>query len=62
MKKFILASTLGLALVSCGGPNVCDCIEMEMTGKIDADSKKECDDLQKEMAPEDALKALGDCV
>jgi hypothetical protein len=35
---------------------------MEMTGKIDADSKKECDDLQKEMSPEDALKALGDCV
>jgi hypothetical protein len=28
MKKLFVAATLGLALVSCGGPSVCDCTAM----------------------------------
>jgi hypothetical protein len=28
MKKLFVAATLGLALVSCGGPSVCDCAQM----------------------------------
>ncbi len=28
MKKLFVAATLGLALVSCGGPSVCDCMQM----------------------------------
>jgi hypothetical protein len=28
MKKLFVAATLGLALVSCGGPSVCDCVNM----------------------------------
>jgi hypothetical protein len=29
MKKIFVAATLGLVLVSCGGPSVCDCMEWE---------------------------------
>jgi hypothetical protein len=28
MKKLFVAATLGLALVSCGGPSVCDCMKI----------------------------------
>ena len=42
-------------------PSVCDCVEMELKGKMDADSKKKCDELQKSMTPEEALKELAEC-
>jgi hypothetical protein len=29
MKKLFVAATLGIALVSCGGPSVCDCMQWE---------------------------------
>ncbi len=61
MKKLFVAATLGLALVSCGGPSVCDCIEMELSGKMDKDQKKECNDLQKSMNAEEITKAVADC-
>jgi hypothetical protein len=61
MKKLFVAATLVLALVSCGGPSVCDCVEAELSGKMDKDQKKECNDLQKSMTPEEALKAMADC-
>ena len=61
MIKIFVAATLGLALVSCGGPSVCDCVEMELSGKMDKDQKKQCDDLQKSMTPEEALKEMAEC-
>jgi hypothetical protein len=29
MKKVFVTAVLGLALVSCGGPSVCDCVQWE---------------------------------
>jgi hypothetical protein len=46
MKKLFVAATLGLALVSCGGPSVCDCVKLTkdvasemMSAKDDAGRK-----------------------
>ena len=48
MKKLFVAATLGLALVSCGGPSLCDCKQMFK------ESAKEFS----EAKDEDAIKAL----
>ncbi len=46
MKKFLIAAVLGTALVSCGGPSVCDCTQMgkdmfkEMTEAKDDAARK----------------------
>ena len=45
MKKLFVAATLGLALVSCGGPSVCDCKKQAEEGKVD----EKCQKLEKDM-------------
>jgi hypothetical protein len=64
MKKLFVAATLGLALVSCGGPSVCDCTQMgeemmkEMTEAKDEAAKKAIEDKYK--GDKEACEKLGE--
>jgi hypothetical protein len=61
MKKLFVAATLGLALVSCGGPTVCECVEMAVSGKLDDATDKKCEELEKGMDPKQFIEELGKC-
>jgi hypothetical protein len=56
MKKLFVAAIVGLALVSCGGPSVCDCIKQAKEGKVD----EKCQELEKKDAKAFAEEA-GKC-
>jgi hypothetical protein len=64
MKKIFVAATLGLVLVSCGGPSVCDCKEWEKEAEKEymaaegADAKKAVEDSWKDK--QEQCKKLGE--
>jgi hypothetical protein len=57
MKKLFVAATLGLALVSCGGPSICDCVEKAKKGEKD----EKCAEVTKGMSLEEIGKETAKC-
>tara|TARA_B100001564_G_C20215892_1_gene479443 strand:- start:295 stop:510 length:216 start_codon:yes stop_codon:yes gene_type:complete len=66
MKKVLLVFAMGAFLFSCGGPEVCDCVDNAMNvmdpSKFDKDLQKECEEYADGLSDEDkterAKKAL----
>jgi hypothetical protein len=57
MKKLFVAATFGLALVSCGGPSICDCVEKAKKGETD----EKCTEVTKGMSLEEIGKETAKC-
>lgn len=66
MKKVFLVCAMGAFLFSCGGPEVCDCVDNAMNvldpSKFDKDLAQECEDYANGLSEDDkkerAIKAL----
>ena len=57
MKKILLVAVLGTALVSCGGPSICDCVEKAKKGETD----EKCTEVTKGMSLEEIGKETAKC-
>ena len=57
MKKVLLVCAIGAFLLSCGGPDACDCIDNAMNvmdpSKFDKDLQKECEDYAEGLSDDD---------
>jgi hypothetical protein len=70
MKKLFVAASIGLVLASCGGkdekaenagPSVCDCVNAAKSGKMDGETEKKCNELQKTMNPQQLQEEAKNC-
>ena len=60
MKKVLLVFAMGAFLFSCGGPEVCDCMDNAMNvmdaSKFDKDLQKECEDYAKGLSDDEKME------
>ena len=52
MKKVLLVFAMGAFLFSCGGPDMCDCINATKEEKKDEEFKEACKELKKKTKEE----------